>query len=46
MISVLTKAIFFFYIQVLNKVIDTKNVHLCTKYYTEVENVTTCIEYS
>lgn len=45
MISVLTKAIFF-YKQVLNKVIDTKNVHLCTKYNTEVENVTTCIEYS
>lgn len=45
MISVLTKA-FFFYKQVLNKVIDTKNVHLCTKYYTEVEIVTTCIEYS
>lgn len=46
MISVLTKAIFF-YKQVLNKMIDTKNVHLCTiKYYTEVENVTTCIEYS
>lgn len=45
MISVFTNAIFF-YKQVLNKVIDTKNVHLCTKYYTEVENVTTCIEYS
>lgn len=44
MISVLTKA--FFFLQTSIKVIDTKNVHLCTKYYTEVENVTTCIEYS
>lgn len=45
MISVLTKA-FFFLQTSINKVIDTKNVHLCTKYNTEVENVTTCIEYS